>query len=472
MADTFREWMEKLDDVKLSKTRKRLNRKRKDKSSKNVYGWDGYGPPPNISGAPAGGASSGGVSERYNRSGWRWWEEDEEDFDDEFEPQMSDEFDDEDEYERRYDADRDEEDDYDAECEPCQGDDEYVDDDEWGDKEDADFSEPDYERDDEWNEDELGPDYDDEDELDPEFAGLGTFKDFYRMDHEEDEEDDYDPRYDNVQGDRERHRDELDDLRRELPYDPDDPEDVGFTDDDYENYDDYEEDPFRDDVEADADTLRNVGWGTDEDYGFFGDDEFGEYEEEQEEVSKKQQARGVYMQLKNAGHARKRIIDEFERRLQLTPSSAVAYYERIAKEFGDTGQEQEQPPAMPGAVGGFGMDDMMGAGAGDAEMMGPEGEDEYQEPQEWEDPNRQGVIRRVDNAHLVFKRQADDGSFTEMWIYKQGKNKLRDELEIRRDILAGTDIPVTKTQSDDGKQEAELWSVGDVQFLQITGLPN
>jgi hypothetical protein len=25
------------------------------------------------------------------------------------------------------------------------------------------------------------------------------------------------------------------------------------------------------DVEADADTLRNVGWGTDEDYGYFGD---------------------------------------------------------------------------------------------------------------------------------------------------------------------------------------------------------
>ena len=25
-----------------------------------------------------------------------------------------------------------------------------------------------------------------------------------------------------------------------------------------------------DDVEADADTLRNVGWGTDEDYGYFG----------------------------------------------------------------------------------------------------------------------------------------------------------------------------------------------------------
>jgi hypothetical protein len=30
-------------------------------------------------------------------------------------------------------------------------------------------------------------------------------------------------------------------------------------------------DGFRDDVEADADVLANVGWGTDEDYGYYGD---------------------------------------------------------------------------------------------------------------------------------------------------------------------------------------------------------
>jgi len=29
---------------------------------------------------------------------------------------------------------------------------------------------------------------------------------------------------------------------------------------------DYPEDNFRDDVEADADTLKSAGWGTDEDY--------------------------------------------------------------------------------------------------------------------------------------------------------------------------------------------------------------
>jgi len=32
-------------------------------------------------------------------------------------------------------------------------------------------------------------------------------------------------------------------------------------------------DGFRNDVEADADVLRSAGWGTDEDYGYYGGDE-------------------------------------------------------------------------------------------------------------------------------------------------------------------------------------------------------
>lgn len=35
-----------------------------------------------------------------------------------------------------------------------------------------------------------------------------------------------------------------------------------------------DEDLFRDDVEADADVLSSIGWGTDEDYGSFGGDEW------------------------------------------------------------------------------------------------------------------------------------------------------------------------------------------------------
>jgi len=43
--------------------------------------------------------------------------------------------------------------------------------------------------------------------------------------------------------------------------------------DDVEDFEDFErEDNFRDDVEADADVLAMAGYGTDEDYGYYGDE--------------------------------------------------------------------------------------------------------------------------------------------------------------------------------------------------------
>ncbi|TFG95672.1 hypothetical protein E4H12_12810 [Candidatus Thorarchaeota archaeon] len=88
-----------------------------------------------------------------------------------------------------------------------------------------------------------------------------------------------------------------------------------------------------------------------------------------------------------------------------------------------------------------------------------------------EDPDRQGLIRKVKNAHLVFKRKIEDGTFEELWIYNSGNN-LRDELEIREAVLAGTDIPAGRTTSPDGKQQYEIWSAGNAEMLQIQGLPN
>lgn len=44
--------------------------------------------------------------------------------------------------------------------------------------------------------------------------------------------------------------------------------------DGHSDHSDGEDDDGWTDVEADADTLRNVGWGTDEDYGYYG----GEYD--------------------------------------------------------------------------------------------------------------------------------------------------------------------------------------------------
>lgn len=85
-----------------------------------------------------------------------------------------------------------------------------------------------------------------------------------------------------------------------------------------------------------------------------------------------------------------------------------------------------------------------------------------------EDPDRQGLIRKVKGAHLVYKRQTEDGTFEELWIYKI--NNVRDEIEIRKAILAGTDIPVNKLQSPDNAQSYEVWTIGDIEMLHIKGL--
>lgn len=48
---------------------------------------------------------------------------------------------------------------------------------------------------------------------------------------------------------------------------------VRVESDDYDaSRHDYSDDDGMTDAEADADTLRSCGWGTDEDYGYYGDD--------------------------------------------------------------------------------------------------------------------------------------------------------------------------------------------------------
>lgn len=48
--------------------------------------------------------------------------------------------------------------------------------------------------------------------------------------------------------------------------------DAAFGSSDEDEDEDEGSDGFRDDVEADADTLASAGYGTDEDYGYYGDD--------------------------------------------------------------------------------------------------------------------------------------------------------------------------------------------------------
>lgn len=82
----------------------------------------------------------------------------------------------------------------------------------------------------------------------------------------------------------------------------------------------------------------------------------------------------------------------------------------------------------------------------------------------------QGEIRTVRGANLVFKRKMDDGNFEELWIYNVG-NDIKRETQIRRAILAGTDIDPGSQESKDGQQRADTSTAGNVQFLHIVGLP-
>jgi hypothetical protein len=88
-----------------------------------------------------------------------------------------------------------------------------------------------------------------------------------------------------------------------------------------------------------------------------------------------------------------------------------------------------------------------------------------------ENPDKQGMIRKIPNAHLIYKRTNDSGTFAELWMYEIKKG-MRDEFDVRDNILAGTDIPPNGTSSPDGSQTYNMWTAGNMQLIQINGLPN
>lgn len=87
-----------------------------------------------------------------------------------------------------------------------------------------------------------------------------------------------------------------------------------------------------------------------------------------------------------------------------------------------------------------------------------------------ESPSKQGLIRTVPKAHLVYKREGEDGKYEELWIYNV--TPARGEVSVKRAILAGTDIPPHKQCSPDEEQKYKVWSSGNAEMLLITGLPN
>jgi len=92
--------------------------------------------------------------------------------------------------------------------------------------------------------------------------------------------------------------------------------------------------------------------------------------------------------------------------------------------------------------------------------------------EEQADLNRQGLIRKVKNAHLIYKRENETDTYDELWVYRSGKDGIKSEIDIKNDIISGTDIPIDGLKSDDGEQFYEIWHVGEVIFLKIINLPN
>lgn len=129
---------------------------------------------------------------------------------------------------------------------------------------------------------------------------------------------------------------------------------------------------------------------------------------------------------------------------------------------GKTSYEQEEE---------LGDEDMMDVGADELDADLDTDMELGDIPEEEDDPDRQGLIRVVPNAHLVYKRASEDGTFEELWIYNTGED-FEQELETRRAIIAGTDIKMNKMSSDDGSQQFDIWSCGNAQLLHITGLPS
>lgn len=117
------------------------------------------------------------------------------------------------------------------------------------------------------------------------------------------------------------------------------------------------------------------------------------------------------------------------------------------------------------------MSDDTGDSMDDEESMGAPDGDMGTDDEEEGDENFQGNIRSVRGANLVYKRGSEDGTFEELWIYNITKNRKRDQL-IRTAIFAGTDIDPHTAESRDGSQEAEVSTLGNVQFLRISGLVN
>lgn len=204
------------------------------------------------------------------------------------------------------------------------------------------------------------------------------------------------------------------------------------------------------------------------------------YEEDEQDNTKQAKARQMFSTLINQGVARQDIIDRFMKNIGVTQSTATSYYQRLAKEAGLTTSGDREMPGQgepPGLGTAAGVNPQIAVGgqsqANQQNMEMPEEPESNISGIEVEgDPDKQGLIRTVKGAHLVYKRKNEEGSYDELWVFGVENNDIRDSLEVRRAIIAGTDIPPRALKSEDGRQSYTLTTLGNGQLLHIKGLPN
>jgi len=118
---------------------------------------------------------------------------------------------------------------------------------------------------------------------------------------------------------------------------------------------------------------------------------------------------------------------------------------------------------------GFAAEDDMGFGDEGQDDEFSFGDDDGFGTSEEGDPDFQGTIRTVRGACLVYKRKTENGTYEELWVFNVGDN-IKQETSVRKAILAGTDIDPNTHMSDDGEQKAKTITIGNVQYLNITGM--
>ena len=142
----------------------------------------------------------------------------------------------------------------------------------------------------------------------------------------------------------------------------------------------------------------------------------------------------------------------------------------------DLGHDETQPEADQSTAGedpfDLGHDETPATTAAPEDGQDPATDVEQLASTSTEDPNRQGVIRHIKGASLVYKRRVEDGTYSELWIYNTDKNEFGKGRDTKGDILSGTDIPPGKTSSPDGTQTYDVWTTDDAELIMIKGLDN